>query len=101
MEMILNISLFIIFHICAFIVYELLKQTNLINYIWEVFYTHPKYDDIVRVIGDSIYGISISVLGAAIYQFFIDERILLFAFIFGIIWIIIGATMKDFKKKGI
>jgi hypothetical protein len=61
-------------------------------------YTHPIFDKVIRIIGDIIMGISISVVGAVIYQWFIEAIIAYYALFFGIIWIAFGAFLKEYKK---
>lgn len=95
MEFTSQISTTVIFSIAAFIVYELLKQLDL--FLW--IRTHPKIDKVIRLIGSTIEGISISVDGAAIYQWFLDNKIMYYAFIFGTIWLLIGAALKDYNRK--
>ena len=98
MEIILQVSLAIIFYIGSFIAYELLKQTGLIQLLKETIYTHPSYNKIVRIIGVVIEGISISVVGAGVYQYFLDGKIIYSVLIFGTIWITIGSFLKEYNK---
>ena len=88
----------IIFSIGFFIVFELLKEFGFFQYIYEIFYTHPKFDKYIRIFGDLIVGVSISIVGAAVYQYFINSVIMYYALTFGIIWILIGSIMKEYKS---
>jgi len=97
--MILNISVILIFSIGFFIVYELLKQLKILEYVFMVIFTHPHFDRIVRIFGLTSEGIAISVVGAAVYQWFLDGEIIIYAFLFGIMWIIFGAILKEYGKK--
>jgi hypothetical protein len=94
----MQISIGVIFHIGAFIVYQLLKQTGFLQWVYEIIYTHPSFNKSVRILGAVTEGISISVVGAGVYQFFLDGKIIYSAIFFGIIWIIIGSVLKEYKR---
>lgn len=97
--MLITISIIITFSIGFFIVYELLKQLGFYRLVFEIIYTHPQFDRLVRVFGLTAEGIAISVVGAAVYQWFLDGKIIYSAFLFGIMWIIFGAILKEYGKK--
>lgn len=95
MEIILTTSVIIIFSITFFIIYELFKQLGV--FLW--IYTHPQYDKFIRILGAIIEGVSISIVGAAVYQWFLDDKVIIYAFCCGIIWIVIGVILKDYNRK--
>jgi hypothetical protein len=95
MEIILTTAVSLIFSIAFFIVYELFKQ--LCVFLWV--YTHPQYDKFIRILGATIEGVSISIVGAAVYQWFLDDKVVVYALCFGIIWIMIGVILKDYNRK--
>ncbi|MGE4517774.1 MAG: hypothetical protein AB7D96_13035 [Arcobacteraceae bacterium] len=95
MEAILKLSIFLTFSIFTFIVYELFRQLEV--FLW--IRTHPQFDKFIRILGATIEGVSISVVGAAVYQWFLDDKIMYYALFFGTIWILIGAMLKNYKKS--
>lgn len=95
MEIVLTTAVSIFFSIAFFIIYELFKQLGV--FLW--IYTHPQYDKFIRILGATIEGVSISIVGAAVYQWFLDDKVVIYALCCGIIWIMIGVILKDYNRK--
>ena len=64
METILETSIYLIFIIGTFIVYQLLKLLYFWNWLIEIIYTHPKCDVTFFIIGDIIFAIGTGVVAS-------------------------------------
>jgi len=99
MEIIETISLYILFSISGFIIYELLKQLGFWIYLIELIYTNPKFDTIMYIVGDILYGISIGLLSSVGFNYFVHKVILYKALSYAIIGLLISSILKEYMKK--
>ena len=100
METISILSIYSMFIIGTFIVYELLKTLGFWNWTIEATYTHPKFDLVFFIIGDILFAIGTGVIASAAYSYFVKGAFYLNAAIYGIITITLGSIFKEYFKKG-
>ena len=100
MEAVVTASLFAVFTAGTFIVYELLKEIGFWEWIIEAAYTHPKFDKIMFIVGDAILAVGTGVVASVSYAYFVNSVFYIRAGIYGTIVIAIGATLKEYFKRG-
>ncbi|PUE64067.1 hypothetical protein [Arcobacter caeni] len=76
---------------------EILKEK--IDYVYMEIITHPKLDNKLHIFGDSLYMIGGSVTGAGIYEYILKENFLFFVLSYGIMFILIGASIRSHYQK--
>jgi hypothetical protein len=94
----------LIYLLCAEIIFILLLflgevAKDKIDYLYMSFITNPKSDFRLHILGDSIYMIGGSVTGAGIYEYISKGDFLFFVLAYGIIFIIIGASLRSHYRK--
>jgi len=99
MEIVLYYSQIVIFSVGTFIVYELFRELGFWTWIVEVIYTSPKFDNIITIIGDTIFGVAIGVLSSVGFYYYTDSIIAYKVIIYAIIALIIGSTLKEYFRK--
>ena len=99
MEIILYYSQIIIFSVGTFIVYELFRELGFWVWIVEIIYTSPKFDNIIAIVGDTIFGIAIGVLSSVGFYYYTDSVIAYKVIIYAIIALIIGSALKEYFRK--
>ncbi|WP_129085783.1 hypothetical protein [Malaciobacter mytili] len=72
----------------------LLRELGIPKLIYEELYTNPKLRTLIKVFGDVLYMVGGSIVGAAIYAYFVEVKLYLTVLIIGIIFIVIGSYLK-------
>lgn len=72
-----------------------LRELGITRYIYEELYTNPKLRQIVKLIGDVLYMVGGSIVGAVIYTFYTSTLgFQVLPFIVGVIFIAYGAYLR-------
>lgn len=87
----------VIFLILLLFLGEVFKDK--IDYLYMSFITSPKSDYRLHLLGDSVYMIGGSVTGAGIYEYISKGEFLFFVLAYGIIFILIGASLRAHHRK--
>lgn len=61
--------------------------------------THPKLDKKLHIFGDSLYMVGGSVVGAGLYEYISNDKFLFFVLLYGIMFILFGATIRSHYQK--
>ena len=100
MEIVLTVSLYMMFSIGTFIVYAFLKEVGAISGFIELTYTHPHFDKVLVIVGDILFGLGVGLIGSVAFYYYQAGVIVFKALVYGIIMIIMGSTLKEYFKKG-
>jgi ABC-type multidrug transport system permease subunit len=77
-----------------------LREIGITAYIYEELYTHPFLKSFIKLIGDILYMVGGSVIGAVVYTFYTsDLGFQILPTIVGFIFITYGAYLRDIKAK--
>jgi hypothetical protein len=77
-----------------------LRELGIPKLIYEEFYTNPKLKYFIKYIGDVMYMVGGSIIGAVIYTFYTTTLgFQILPFIVGFIFVTYGAYLRDVKSK--
>lgn len=77
-----------------------LRELGFTTYIYEEIVTNPYTKNLVKYIGDVLYMVGGSVIGAVVYTFYTtDLGFQVIPTLIGVFLVVVGAYLRDSKKK--